>query len=675
MDVVNQFPAIVTEKLPQLYRYPDAPFESIGFALSGGGFRAATFGLGVLSLLNEIKWTELEKEVRLLEKVRFVSSASGGTITLSVYTAALHHGVPFTDYYRKLNEAMRGEALVEEAMKILNDESQWQEGGKSRNIINAFSRAYHNKLFAFIPEKGRTLGGIMPGEQNGGHPSHIEEFCFNSTDFYTGVVFRFQGGEDWSGNKGGALGNSNIGIDWKKKENAVKALKNIRLSDVLAASSCFPMGFEPIVFPRDFTYPGGPAVKDLKDALVLDTLSWNDKLADPDENLKSPRAKKEKEFAEKKVFGLMDGGIWDNQGLHSLLLANGRGKVEGEDSELHNRFDLMMVSDVTSFYMSPYNVPEIKTDKSWMRKSLAGYWQDARGMYKKVNRWMSLGVWIGVLLAVVCALPLVLEGVSVASIALSALGFLALIVAIIIKSKYRKFLSRKDILRESLEQESLADLVMLHMKEDSFPRRTAVKVVNYLQSVNTGTILQMVNARVQSAAIMIGDIFLKHIRRLIYEQLFTNPRYIYRRLDNMIYKLTYTNNKNRSFPAFEPIEKEDPAAYKGRRDAFRKEVSESCLLSPEMQRIAELAYNTGTTMWFENEQEAADDNNRKALIATGQFTTCYNLLGYTLGLRHSRHFINLDTKYQQRIDEIIRQLKFLMVEFQKDPYYLYKKLE
>jgi hypothetical protein len=142
----------------------------------------------------------------------------------------------------------------------------------------------------------------------------------------------------------------------------------------------------------------------------------------------------------------------------------------------------------------------------------------------------------------------------------------------------------------------------------------------------------------------------------------------------VIYKLTFTNNKNRRLPAFEPREDENQDAYLKRKNAFIKEVTEGCLLSNLMQQTAELAYGTGTTMWFENEQEQATENNRKALIATGQFTTCYNLLAYALSIRHSKHFNSLDAKYQMRTDGIIQQLKKLMIEFEKDPYYLYNLL-
>ena len=649
----------------QLYSFPETPFENIGFSLSGGGFRAAAYGLGVLSVLDHIS---LEDGSSLLQKVRFVSSASGGTIALAVYTLSLHHSIPFQDFYKHLNQQIAGETLVEKAIAILNDETNWPVGGKSRNIINAFARAYHDTLFSFVPENSRTLGGIMP--ENSTHPVHIEEFCFNSTDFYTGISFRFQGTDGWNRLKEGVFGNSNIGINWDQKENAVATLRKIRLSDVLAASSCFPMGFEPIIFPKDFSYPGGPSAEALKDSLMLDTLSWDTDRKD-EENERSPRARKEKDFTDKKVFGLMDGGICDNQGLYSLLLANDRGKGGLDD----HRFDLLMVSDVTSFYMSPYNVPEIATGKEWMKKTPAAYWAYFTGLYKKAKNWVSASLWIGLAIGICFALPLILEGASAAAIVLAIVGSLLLVAGIIIKVKFTSFLKKNKRFSESLEQPTLEDLIRLYMSKDSFAMRTAIKVSNYIQSVQTGVVLQMINARLQSSATMIGEVFLKHIRRLIYDQLFSNPRYTYRRLNNVIYKLTFTNDKNKRLPSFEPREREEKESYDKRKGAFIAAVKESCRLSPDMQTTAELAYGTGTAMWFESEQEAARENNRKAIIATGQFTTAYNLLQYTLGIRHSRHFATLDAPYQERILLIARQLKELMEEFEKTPYYLYEILE
>jgi hypothetical protein len=650
------------------YSFPGTPFESIGFALSGGGFRAATFGLGILSLMDHVKWEEEGGETSLLKKVRFVSSASGGSITLSVYLVALYQGKSFIDFYHHLNKKVTGEEIVHKAMGILKDPDQWK-GEKSRNIINAFSRAYHETLFNSGQQDNPTLGSIM--SMTARKEVHVDEFCFNSTEFYTGKSFRFQGGSQWKGNAGGRFGNHDIEINWTS-EGAKEALARIRLSDVLAASSCFPAGFEPIIFPRDFSYEGGPSVTALKEAINIKPLSLTPD--QPKEKVNS-RAIKEEKFIKAKEIGLMDGGIVDNLGLQSLLEANKRiGKKRKASGEDH-RFDLMVVNDVTSFFMSPYIVPEIETSKEWMKRSPEYYWKWLRNMASRVKKRISLAFVLSIIFAVLFALPLIFEGVTVAGVVLAVVGVLLFVAGFILKTRTRKIF-KKPIIKSSLKQKTLSGLVGLHMKEDSFTRRTALLATGYLQSVQLGVLLQMVNARVRSSLIMVLDVFLKHIRRLSYDLLFKNSRYIYRRMDNILSKLTVTNNIRLDFPDFEPPEEEDDVSYKARRDEFRDEVTKALVLSDEMKDTAELAYQTGTTLWFETEQEQEVEgrNNRKALIATGQFTACYNFLAYSLMLRHSRHFNTLESKYQQRINTVIDQLKALMCEFNKDPYYLYNLL-
>ena len=59
----------------------DRPTEALGLCLSGGGYRAMLFHLGVLWRLNEI-------EMKLLKRVDRISSVSGGSITAA--TLGLH---------------------------------------------------------------------------------------------------------------------------------------------------------------------------------------------------------------------------------------------------------------------------------------------------------------------------------------------------------------------------------------------------------------------------------------------------------------------------------------------------------------------------------------------------------------------------------------------------------
>ena len=73
---------------------------------------------------------------------------------------------------------------------------------------------------------------------------HIEELIFNTTEFKTGLSFRFHKGaaERRSGNRFVPLPES-----WARKA---------RLADIVAASSCIPIGMEPI-FSAGLPLAGG----------------------------------------------------------------------------------------------------------------------------------------------------------------------------------------------------------------------------------------------------------------------------------------------------------------------------------------------------------------------------------------------------------------------------------
>ena len=71
---------------------------------------------------------------------------------------------------------------------------------------------------------------------------HIEQVCFNATDFSFGLTYRFQ--------NQGFFGNSPL---YNSNRSEVDALRHkVQFSDAIASSSCFPLGFEPLVFPDDY---------------------------------------------------------------------------------------------------------------------------------------------------------------------------------------------------------------------------------------------------------------------------------------------------------------------------------------------------------------------------------------------------------------------------------------
>lgn len=135
--------------------------------------------------------------------------------------------------------------------------------------MNAFSKVYEKELvsdsFEILDKKGLVN-------------SHLKYLCLNATELSRGIAFRFQ--------------NFNVfGNYYYKISDELK--KNIKIADAIAASSCFPLAFEPKVFPHDFFDDhGSDAFKN-----YLTTI-------DPEIGI-----------------GLMDGGIVDNQGIGSVINA------------------------------------------------------------------------------------------------------------------------------------------------------------------------------------------------------------------------------------------------------------------------------------------------------------------------------------------------------------------
>lgn len=155
--------------------------QSIALSFSGGGFRAAAFTLGCSSYLQAVPYEQGE----LLQKVKFISSTSGGSITNLMLAYYLSQGKSFEACYERLLELMEGTKLLDDAMIFLTNDSVWEDRPtKSRNLINAFAMVYDRDYFS---------GGQFASLFNPVNPSEffIEEICANTTDFDNGLNFRF----------------------------------------------------------------------------------------------------------------------------------------------------------------------------------------------------------------------------------------------------------------------------------------------------------------------------------------------------------------------------------------------------------------------------------------------------------------------------------------------------
>ena len=215
-------------------------FQSLALSLSGGGYRATAFHLGTLSFLHD---------VGLLERVRALSTASGGTIAGACYAQSLAKQQTFAQFHSQLYAFLRDVDVIDASLKKMPNHGK---------LIVAAARVYRDLFTA-------TLGDVQKSAD------HLEEISFNATDMRNGLAFRF-------------VKTANPHVHSGNREMPIpdEIAATLRLSDIVAASACFPGAFEPIVFPHDFG-------------------------VDSDRHVT-----------------LMDGGIYDNQGIDSLLLVRSR---------------------------------------------------------------------------------------------------------------------------------------------------------------------------------------------------------------------------------------------------------------------------------------------------------------------------------------------------------------
>ena len=259
---------------------PFKGFEEIALCFSGGGYRAACFSLGTLSLFDKIG---------LLEKVNLVSTVSGGTITGVKYAQSQTDGNGFPFFFKEYYDWLKEDALAKNALRHISSSKVWKKQGnehKRKNPINAFAIEYN------IFTHHRTLGQVEDAIENG--KTNLKRVVFNTTDFTHSMGFRFQNSKGRS-----ILGNRKV-----QGLNLDQCTSKLKLGDILASSSAFPGGFEPIGFPHDFIS------KEERKKAGLDAMN---------------------------EIGLMDGGIIDNQGISSILTSG-------------KKYDLYFISDVASPY-------------------------------------------------------------------------------------------------------------------------------------------------------------------------------------------------------------------------------------------------------------------------------------------------------------------------------------
>ncbi|GAB3809127.1 hypothetical protein GCM10028819_49710 [Spirosoma humi] len=306
---------------------PDSAFSRIALSLSGGGFRASTYSLGTLNALYLLG---------LLDNVHMLSTASGGTITGAFYALWRKQGKQFESIYKEFYEFLQRDTLLNESLRRWKANVDADKG--HYKLINAFSDIYDRDLY-----DNTRFGVFWQPDSDANKPFHLQSIIFGATELYSGLTFRFQYAscmpETITDKRGDVrpsflVGNGNVHI---RSERA----RELRIADTVAASSCFPGGFEPLVLPYDFF-----SSDDIQPALL-------------DANGKD---------IEKDRIALVDGGVYDNQGIESLLNANLRNRDYRKNSSDYSKNSLaeqnllqpstlLLIADVDSAGKDLYNTP------------------------------------------------------------------------------------------------------------------------------------------------------------------------------------------------------------------------------------------------------------------------------------------------------------------------------
>lgn len=489
------------------------PLKSIGLCFSGGGYRATFFSLGVVSYLSKIQF----KNKALIHNVEAISTVSGGTLFGVAYAkAAQEPDFNFETFFKKFYNLFEPskDQLLATAIAKLNDDTIWKNSHKKRTLINAFALTYADM---------DIYKGNFELFEEPTSPS-LKNVCFNATDFAFGLVFRFQ--------NTGKFGNNPLG------RAEVTQIKNeVPLADIVASSSCFPLGFEPLTFPDDYiinqTTEEYKAVKDLE--LFKDGV------------------------------GIMDGGIADNQGIGSMMRISERRRDERKEinttGKRKRELDLIIVSDVASYKMTP-----------WQPEPKAIY--EGENIKNKASNLLSyLGLkplyWILIILGILMMIVSYFELISGESwTALYILGGISTGIGIIltifgiVTGRVKGFVT--DWIRT--------------MFRKNVPEPLVDEVLSF-KNLRLDLVQRMLTERVSSTVVMVNDIFLKQIRRLNYKYLYFKKGREYRSVTSTVYQLNGAKT-----------------AYG--RTPFNKKITKP---TPELENIALLASQTPTTLWWDED--------------------------------------------------------------------------
>lgn len=557
------------------------PFKNIGLCFSGGGYRATFFSLGVVSYYDKIQY----QGKPLLDNVEAISTVSGGTLFGVAFSkASQQKDFDFKTFFNELYDNFKpgNDKLLETAIAKLGNDQVWKDNPhKKRSLINSFALTYADM---------DVYKGSFDLFLNEEKLSNLKYVCFNSTEFSFGLAFRFQ--------NCGMFANKPLN---NKHLNELEG--ELQLADITASSSCFPLGFEPLVFPDDY-------IKNQSSSAY--------------KNVKSLER-----FAD--GVGIMDGGIADNQGIGSMMNIS---LARKRDDELNKELDLIVVNDVGSFKMNPWQPESKKKDESSSIKSVVSNILD----YFKIKPLYLIILMLGVLLMVLNSME-IFKGQAWP--ALYIIGGIITGVGLV--------LTLFGLVAGMAKGFAIRSVKSLFNKNIPAP---LVDDVLSFRKLSVGLIQRMLTERISSTVIMVNDIFLKQIRRLNYKLLYSDSSLRHRVITSTVYELN------------------------GEKTAYSKSFSFNKNINPAPSKLLTsvglIASEMPTTLWWDEKDIQKD--RMDALIACGQFTSCYKLMDYILKLRKNKK-IELSEEEVVAIDALYDALEKDWKQFNENPLFHVKSLK
>ena len=513
-----------------------ADTTNIALTLSGGGYRASAFHLGTLAYLRRIK---------ILSNLDRLSTVSGGTFTGAKYILSLVENDPFPKFFNEFYAFLNNTNLIELGLKDLSEGAVQVPSGQ-RKLINSLANVYASTFLMAPNGDPYTFGQILDADN-----LRVTEISFNTTEFRTGTAFRFQR----TFSKNAKIGNYYVSIS---KDDA----KKIRMADIVAASSCFPSGFEPIAFPQDFAWPNNQVPSTVKAAMAIPPEQQPKYQCDRPDSPMNPTLKD--------TLPLMDGGIYDNQGIDSLLLVDDR-KNDGD-------IDLFIISDVDPTDEDLFPYPAKSTVPSWLT-------------LENVNQLICLFL-------ITCIVTVIsIFGGIWRELAQGTFGFWKDFFSAIMPLFLSLLVTGTILYGRRLIREQLVKIPNLGIR--SWKEIKKLKVDQFIY---------IISLRIESLLALVLKVFMKRIRSLIFAKIYTDPKYNQKRITNRIDRLIAR-----------PVDVDNVEPPSDGLKAVIKQAS--CMPTT-------LWFNVETTTANNSLDEPKETSDLEALVVAGQATICFNLMQY-----------------------------------------------